>query len=312
MTAFHNSKTHPKMTHEVKSQTVAALKQRLAAGETQANIGKRAGVNSTYMSLIANGKWEVTTGSGRTTIPDYVWRDLRNALGLERQVFETSHYQQITGLLAEAKERGLCRIIDGDTGMGKSFSIDEFQRLVPVNTYVVRCTNAMTTPEFVKAIAATTGAGLLTGTKQALLEAVARKLMREDQPILIIDEAETMVKKAMSLSLLKDLYVLTNGSIGIVLVGANDFINKLRVKASYKVENFPQLLSRFGTSPLMLAGLNYQDAARIATQFGVRDRKSISDLLAIHPNYREFLEALRQRQADEAAVLMVASTSNAA
>lgn len=290
------------MTEELKNTTRTALLERLEGGETAASVAKRAGISAGYISHIKAGRLAVPTGTGESAIGDHIWKALRAALGLAREVFETTHFQEITGRLYEAKTRGLARIIDGETGLGKSFAIDEFQRQVPAGTYVVRCTNAMTTPEFVREIARATGAAVQTGTKQALLEATARKLMREDQPLLVVDEAETMTKKAMSLSLLKDLYVLTNGTVGIVLVGANDFLGKLRLKAQYKSENFPQLVSRFGTDPLLLGAIQPRDAANIAASYGLTDRRTVANLLAAHPNYREFLEALRQRQADAQAL----------
>ncbi len=296
------------MTEETKKITQTALLTRLEGGESAASIAKRAGINAAYLTHIKAGRWnDVPTGNSTpTALGDHIWRGLRLALGLSLEVFETMHYREIVGLLHEAKTRGLARIIDGDTGLGKSFAIDEFQRQTPGGTYVVRCTSAMTVPEFVREIARVTGATVQTGTKQALLEAAARKLMREDQPLLIVDEAETMTKKAMSLSLLKDLYVLTNGTVGIVLVGANDFLGRLRMKAQYKSESFPQLVSRFGTNPLVLTPIQPRDAAIIAASYGLTDRRTVANLLTAHPNYREFLEALRQRQADAEVVLSAA------
>ena len=304
------------ITEDRKKEIARALEAyQTAHSLSQAKLAGIVGVSASYLSHISQANWHaVPSGGGKTTtISDATWQQLERALamtGAGARVFETANYRAVIETLTMAKHTAGTTIIDGDTGAGKTFAIAEFQRKHPSGTFVVKCSNAMTAADFVRALADAVGLSM-TGSRSKVLRAVAERLMREKFPLLIIDEAETIVKKPLAISYLKDLYDMVEERVGIVICGANGLLHKLKVKADYNVESFPQVLRRFGSDPTVLGGLTVEDAKLISSAFGVDDRAELARLRSQCPNVGHLCHTLRKRAALNAAIASTTSTATA-
>ncbi len=267
---------------------------------SQTKLAALSGVSSGYISQIVNANWNaVPVAGGKTAaIGDQMFRKLQAFLGLSLEVFQTKNYMDVLIALDEArKNAGYC-IIDGHTGAGKTFAITEFKRQNPATAYVVKCANAMSGRNMIRAAAEAVGAGL-TGGIDGRIEAIANKLNRIGQAVLIFDETETMVKKSQAFGFIKDLYDRVEGRSGIVIAGANGILDKLKVKASYNVESFPQVLRRFGANPVMLSnGIDLDDAVEICAAFGVTAKRDVNALVSSCDNYGTFFSKLKKLKAD--------------
>ncbi|WP_400192790.1 AAA family ATPase [Hymenobacter sp. B81] len=296
------------MLEQQKQQIARALTSYLdehkSEGMSQNKLAAMCGISPAYVSHILASNWNaVPVAGGKTSvISDQVWRKIQLALGLTSEVFETKNYLDVMYALAQAKGKAGYTIIDGDTGAGKTFAITEFQRQYPAATYVLKCSNAMTANEFVRTMAEVVGVGK-TGSKMQVLAEVAAKLCREPNALLVIDEAETMVKKNLAIGFIKDLYDRVEGRAAIVITGANGLLEKLKVRASYNVESFPQVLRRFGAAPVLLSsGIDAGDAAEICAAFGITSKRDVSTLVAHCTNYGTLFSTLQKRKADQEAL----------
>ncbi len=285
------------------------LKEHKPNGMSQKKISLLSGVSEGYLSQIVNRNWNtVPVKDGKSiAIGDTHFRKLQAFLGISLEVFPTRNYIDVMIALDDAKrhtsEEALAyRLIDGDTGAGKTFAIAEFQRLNPSSTYVVKCANSMTARNMVKRMAEVVGVPSI-GDNETIIKAVADKMNREGNAIMIFDEAETMVKKGLAFGIIKDLYDAVHELSAVVIIGANGILDKLKVKASYNVESFPQVLRRFGATPVMLSsGIDLGDATDICMAYGITAKRDVNALVAACENYGTFFAKLKKMKADQEVV----------
>ncbi|MDJ0363598.1 ATP-binding protein [Hymenobacter sp. H14-R3] len=290
------------MLESQKEQIAQALEAYMATHTTSQNkVATASGVSAGYLSQILNRNWNaVPVAGGKTAvIGDQHFRKLQILLGLSLEVFQTKNYMDVLIALDETRKTAGATLIDGDTGAGKTFAITEYARQNPATVYVVKCSNAMTAASMIRRICEVVGVGL-TGPVDGRILAVANKMNREGQALLVFDESETMVKKSRAFGFIKDLYDLVEGRSGIVIAGANGILDKLKVKASYNVESFPQVLRRFGATPVMLsAGIDLGDATEVCAAYGITGKRDVSTLVAACENYGTFFNKLKKLKADQ-------------
>lgn len=295
------------MLESQKEQIAQALEAYMAAhGISQNKVWKGSGVSAGYISQILQRKWNVVpVANGKTAvISDEQFRKLQAYMGLSLDVFQTKNYMDIMITLDDARRNISYYIIDADTGAGKTFTIGEYQRQNAATTYVVKCSNAMTATQMVRAICKAVGVGEIgeTGAVQDRLKAIATKMNRE-QGLLVFDETEVMVKKSRAFGYIKDLYDLVEGRSSIVIVGANGILDKLKQKAHYNVESFPQVLRRFGANPVMLSsGVDVDDATNICSSHGITAKRDVTALVAASPNYGTLFAKLKKMKSDREAL----------
>lgn len=282
----------------------AYLEEHKAAGMSQNKVAQQCGVSADYLSQILNRNWNaVPVAGGKTAVVgEQNFRKLQAFLGLSLEVFQTKNYMDVLLTLDEARRTAAYFIIDGNTGAGKTFAITEFQRQNPATTYVVKCSNSMTARHLVLRMAEVVGVAT-TGQNEGIIKAVADKMNREGQAVMVFDESETMVKKAMAFGYIKDLYDLVEGRSGLVIAGANGILDKLKMKASYNVESFPQVVRRFGANPVMLsAGIDLGDATDICAAYGITTRRDVNTLVAASDSYGTLFSKLKKLKADREAL----------
>lgn len=294
------------MTDQLKTQIAQGVREYLethkADGMSQAKVAKLCGVNAPYVGYILAGQWNNVPSSGgakTTQVSDAVFMKLQLGLGLTSDCFETENYAAVFGTCMDAKVRKEWRIVDGLTGAGKSFAVGRFARVHPNETFLIRCKNTMNAKEFMQAIARAVGA-CEVGTRHRICVAIAERLVNMNHPLLIIDESEALFKRTSEggFGAIKDICDEVTGRVGIVLVGANGFLEQLRLRAANLRSCFPQVLSRFATEPVQLAVVSREDVALIAPAYGVTAKKELDRLYDGSANFRELFDTLRRQQAD--------------
>ncbi|HEX8348698.1 MAG TPA: ATP-binding protein [Hymenobacter sp.] len=262
------------------------------------------GVNPSYLSYILRGDWNAfpVQGGKTTQIGDSHFLKLQKFLGITLEVFNTKPFVDVSYTLALAKRNADYYIVDGKTGQGKSFAVTEFQRQHPAGTYVVDCANAMTPRKMMLAIAEAVGV-LPVGDNDMLIKAVAAKMSATPNALLVLDEAETMVKKRLAFGFIHDLHKKLDGMGSIVIIGANDLLATMKARAAKNIDSFPQVLRRFGAEPVMLmAGIDRDDAVAICSTYGVSSAREVTQLMAQCENYGTLFSTLKKRKNDAEAL----------
>jgi hypothetical protein len=250
--------------------------------------------NKTTWHYMKNRKWDEvkSTREGKeifSSIKDRVFLKLAAAIGMETtsswRHFNTDNFMFVCNKLDAMRANKLPGCIDGDTGAGKSYSIDRYRKEYPGNTYVVTCDGDMSVKDFVVSVAEAVGCET-EGTKIDIRKRITKTLIRKDSPLLVIDEAENL--KVGAYDGIKAMMDALKGICGIVLVGANDYEEKLKKLAERKKNSFPQIYSRLKQGHFeRLMPFDDDDVTIICQQMGISNPEVVSYLAAICDNMRE-------------------------
>ncbi|MDR0871851.1 MAG: ATP-binding protein [Prevotellaceae bacterium] len=284
------------MKFETKQQIVEALEQYMQAhGISQNEAAKRSGVNASYLIEMRKGNYSIIVGGKEVEIADKHFEKIAEMVGFEirKTYWETRPTDQLVEIMSEledAKRYGYTRTIIGDTGCGKSYAIELFQKKNPNDTFVITVSQLDNIGDILDKII-----DLLkivpSKTKSKKMKDIVLKLrniqLDGGQPMLIFDEAEYM--KQITLCAIKELFDNLNKYCAIVLVGHYQLIcnlDKLRKKSK---DGIPQLYRRIKFGIRRLAAID-----RSYTQFlaGIEDRKLRKFLQGECENYGELHDVL--------------------
>lgn len=293
------------MTTEEKQTIVKAAQAYMAdKGISQNELAKLTGVNASYLSSMMKGVFTFTnsrTGEN-SPIADKWFLSIADRIGLKLKkeywpLVQTEQFIDIVKELTEAKEGGATRIIVGETGCGKSYTVDRFRKAYPQGTYVVTCNQNDTISDLVRKIQQVLKV-TFDGSTSYRIDRISMELSRiadnGQHPILIFDEAEYL--SVRGLLSIKTIYDYLKGICGIVMIGTDDILNKL--ERTKRKEGMPQFIRRFK------AGIrNVRPIDRTFSKFldGKGYAKDLIHLLRVNAdNYGELADYLEPalREAD--------------
>jgi len=240
------------MTIEDKKKIADAVTEYISEkGISQNEFARMSGVNSAYISAILNGKFTFQNSrTGEQSDIDERWfRMISRAIGLKLQkdywpLVQTEQFVDIAGELTQAKETASTRIIVGETGCGKSYTVQRFQQAYPAGTFVITCNRNDTIRDLVRKMMDSLKVQF-DGTISYKIDKISIELSRQsdngNHPILIFDEAEYL--NLQGLLSIKTIYDYLKNTCAICLIGTQDILNKL--ERSLKKEGMPQFMRRF-------------------------------------------------------------------
>lgn len=289
--------------HEIAQALKAYFKDKqeaaMARGDefSQNNLAGLINISSSYISYIFNGlekgKYNKTNASGNIILTDRIWQIVSDFLGLGKDVWDISNYDIITATLLDAKAHHYQYILDGPTGMGKTYTAGLFEKKYPKNTYIQKCSPDMSIKQFMYELAKKVGVSQpnLRGTKYDLRVLACEKLATQEDPIVILDETEKTTQNArlqiidavQAMHDHKDLFK----TCSFVVMGANNFYQSLLNISSRKNPHaIPQFLSRFD---VVYTNEYSQAEARTVCMkhYKIRDKDIVEDMIRTSNDYRQ-------------------------
>ena len=220
-------------------------------GISQNELSKLTGVNVSYLSGMMKGVFTfVNSRTGKESEIDDKWfLALAGRIGHKVTkeywpLVETEQFIDIVKELTEAKETATTRIIVGETGCGKSYTVERFRQAYPQGTYVVTCNQNDSISDLVRKIQKVLKVSF-DGSVSYRIDRISMELSRVadngNQPILVFDEAEYLSPRGL-LSI-KTIYDYLKGICAIVMIGTDDILNKL--EKTKRKEGMPQFIRRF-------------------------------------------------------------------
>ena len=220
-------------------------------GISQNELSKLTGVNVSYLSGMMKGVFTfVNSRTGKESEIDDKWfLALAGRIGHKVAkeywpLVETEQFIDIVKELTEAKETATTRIIVGETGCGKSYTVERFRQAYPQGTYVVTCNQNDSISDLVRKIQKVLKVSF-DGSVSYRIDRISMELSRVadngNQPILVFDEAEYLSPRGL-LSI-KTIYDYLKGICAIVMIGTDDILNKL--EKTKRKEGMPQFIRRF-------------------------------------------------------------------
>lgn len=253
------------------------------------------GFSVAYLNDILKGN--LTTGPKKTQINDKYFLRIADAIGMKvrktfRQHHNTDNFVACMNAFEDARETAVPWAIDGNTGSGKSYAAQEYQRQNPKNTYIVRCDGDLTAKSFF--VEAAHALQMVNdGAAYNIRKNIVQKLRNEEDPLLIIDEAENLKDRAWES--LKRIMDDLKGHCGIVFIGANNFEAMLEKKAAKLKGCFPQVVRRIREGGFkQLFTMTVEDVEDICKQYSVSKQTYVKALFDTCRNMGE-LTAMLER-----------------
>lgn len=263
------------MQEEIKLQLQKEVKAWLgaSASRSQEGLSKLTGVNTSYISQIANRKWNARYPG----LPQ--WNKIASFFRVEHHI-DSVNYRSIIAACSQAHTNSTRLAIDGYTGAGKSYALRRYQR-DHTNVYLVQCNPAMTRRAFAWELARQVGSKPYDSLYNMLID-VVKKMEHKSEPVLLIfDEIEYLPDSAFHI--IKTLMDNLENRVGIVVSGI--FRAKVERKAKRQDPGWPQLMRRIEHSWLDMKGVHPADVMSLCGQNMIEDPNVIKWLVANAKNY---------------------------
>lgn len=240
------------MTQEEKQSIVkAALAYMEDKDISQNELARLTGVNVSYLSSMLKGVFTFVNSRTKEESPiaDKWFQAIADRIGhtVKKEYWplvKTEQFIDIVKELTEAKETATTRIIVGETGCGKSYTVDRFRQAYPIGTYVVTCNQNDSISDLIRKIQKVLNVSF-DGSVSYRIDRISMELSRiadnRQQPVLIFDEAEYL--SVRGLLSIKTIYDYLKGICAIVMIGTDDILNKL--ERTKRKEGMPQFIRRF-------------------------------------------------------------------
>ncbi len=218
----------------------------------QTALAKKARMNEAYISAMFKGNFfiENKTSGKKTKIKDSYFKKLAKTVGYKFEktfweLVETSQYIQIYTELLDARSSGRVKMLIGETGCGKTYTIDHFVIENPTNVYRITVSSLHNLNDIINELSELLNI-TPSGSRVARLKKIAAKFhvikLEGGCPVLILDEAENL--RIPALKMLKALYDAIRDFCPIVMIGTEQLSDKLDILSEKNVEGIPQFVRR--------------------------------------------------------------------
>lgn len=297
------------LTNTQKTNIAAAAKKYAASHElTQQDCCNATAISNGYLSQMFNNKFSAKVNNKDTPIGDK-WFHVLAAwchYSIAKRYWDTIHtpqYKQIIPALEQTKATTKVSIIITDTGLGKSYIVDQFMKHSPVHTYKITVSSLHKLPDILRELLSKLNINVHGNSTAAKLAAIIGKLTDLNRngynPLIILDEAENL--KQPVLAALKALYDGINGQAGMVLIGTDQLLNSLHKLRHKNKIGMPQFYRRVKAGIKLIS--TTVDFAPFFAKHNI-DKPLQKLLLDLCDNYGELNDYLEPalREADEKGV----------
>lgn len=236
---------------------------------TQATLARKAGISQTNLSHIAGNRWE------DKVIGDAQWQKLAVFFQNPTHI-DSPNFLNITGAAQMAQEQRRIIGIDGYTGAGKSYALEQYWKSKP-NVFLIRARRSMGGKTFMKEVARQIGCTNISGQLYDIENAVIQRVksIQGGPVLLILDEIEYL--KPLALDSVKVLLQELDGVCGIVVCGIiRQWLEKL---SGRNIQGMPQFLRRLGHSWVQMAPISSAEVRSFARANGITNKEVINCLV---------------------------------
>lgn len=287
------------MTPEVKQAIITAASSYMQEHEMSQNeLATKSKINVSYLSNMLRGIFTISVGNKPTEIADSWFKKLAIYIGykLEKVVWPTiitPQLEEITAHLEEAKEAGTSGMLICQTGAGKSYIIERFERAFPLHTYRITVSDAHSPSVIVDELIEK----MCLGGKGRNADKIGRiaiqleKLKLEGfNPQIVIDEGENM--HAPQLRRMKSIFDRCAPHASIIIIGTPELTRKLDTLVKKERDGIPQFCRRFKAGTRTIVEINKQEHFDLFFERLVADKALRKLLRKICNNYGELYDYL--------------------
>lgn len=241
------------MTDNLKTQIVDALENWMKSHPkvSQNDVASSAEVNPGYLINMRKKDFTIKSGVKIVNIQDKYFLRIAKFIGfqVETNYWETRktiQLQDMVTCLSIAKNNLDTSVLIGETGCGKTFSLDTFKSKFPTEVFTVKVGSSDNLKDLIGKVMVTLNIIHPKATTSARIAQIALrlKIIREqgNTPMLAFDEAEYM--KYPALCAFKELYDNLHKECALVLVGTEELITTLEKLQKHNKPGVAQLFRR--------------------------------------------------------------------
>lgn len=242
------------MKQDLKIAIVAAVKGYMDTHKMSLNdVAKKASVNVATVSQVMKPDSDFTYSQGAKTydISDANFFKLAEFAGyrIEKTYWEVKNTDQTLATIAslqDAKDAGSTGSIIGETGSGKTFTVNLFAAKNPLDCYVVTIGSSDNLSDIIDKLIDVMKINVAAKTKSGKLREIAKHLKglkaQGYRPQIIFDECEYMRQPA--LCMIKELYDVLVAYCSLVMVGTDQLLINLDKLRKKNKPGIPQLYRR--------------------------------------------------------------------
>ena len=282
---------------------------------SQNDLAARADINAGYLSTMLGGKTSTKAGQKDVEISDKWFIKLAEAVGYALvttywKPVLTVQFQEIMHTLVQSKEEGRMAMLIGDSGCGKTSTIDLFMNKHPLHSYRLTVSSLYKLGDVVQELCERVGVEVTTirGSRmqsyslKVRLDKIAEKLVDIKQaggkPLIILDEGENF--EMSTLKMIKALYDKLDGYCPIVIVGTHQLLDKLLNLSKRNRYGIPQLYRRFKAGQKIISPIN--NDYKVMLEAFVEDaglRALITTLCDNYGEVHDYLEPALRKAAEK-------------
>lgn len=260
------------MTQKEKQQITAELKQyveRYGSQNQAANTLRD--VSSATVSQMLNGKWEL--------IKDDMFRTVAAQIRYQEekwQIVETRDFSLLTHMLEDAQRFHNVFAITGNSGSGKTIALRHYATNNK-RAHLLQCSEFWNRKYFLAELLTTMGRNASGLTVSELMIEVVRQLKKQDDPLIIIDEADKLSDQVLYFFI--TIYNQLEDHCGIVLAATNHLEKRIRKGLRLNKKGYNEIYSRIGRKCVELNGVGVTDVTQVCMANGINDRKTIKNII---------------------------------
>jgi DNA transposition AAA+ family ATPase len=221
---------------------------------------------------ILKSKWD--------DISDAMWVNLNKQLIIakdKRSIVETSDVRLMIDWFDISRETGVNFCIIGNPGSSKTSASDYYAcNNIKTGVYHIKCSEYFNKKQFLSRILSKMGEVNTGYNIGEMMGIIVRKLRRQHQPLLILDEIDKVDDKVFCFYI--TLYNELEGLCGICLTGT-DFLKKRIMRGIERnAKGYKEIYSRIGSKFMELDGTNYDELEEICITHGITDSLDIREI----------------------------------
>jgi hypothetical protein len=249
------------MLEQIKEAIVSKLQIKLKETNLSSNqASKILGISNATLSNMQSHKWD--------NISDNMWRIVQNWVGysIGWNVVPTDSINALSNMCRQAQYDHSSVGISDEPGRGKTTALRWYANSNP-NVYYVECEEYWSKKVFVQKILQSMGLDDKGQNVYQMVDRITEILNAEENPLLILDEADKL--KDAALQLFKTFYNKTNGNAGFVLAGAPYLRERITRGCRLDKQAYKEILSRLGGDLLRLKPVSINEVMQIMTINGL-------------------------------------------
>lgn len=229
------------------------------------------GVSEALLVQVLKGNWE--------QISVAMWRSLGKQVGVSNrdawQLVETRNFKTVKAYVEDAKVYGNTHAITGPSGCGKTATADWCTRNM-ANVFHLECAEYWNKKQFLVELLSKMGKDA-TGTIGELMEAVVAHLLRLDEPVIILDEADKLPDGVLYFFI--TIYNKTRNSCGLILMATDHLSKRIKRGLSLNKKGYAEIYSRIARVYQQCIVPNQAEIKSICVANGLANEYAISEVV---------------------------------